>query len=250
MSNPPATQATGEEKFPSVSRSPRKVSLLARVLVRMFLALAISPAILFLPAGTWKFWQAWVLLAVWLIPVFSLFLYFLKRDPQLIERRMQHKEKETEQKRLIHWLLPLFLIAFLLPGFDHRFGWSRALLGAVPLGLTAFAEAMVLAGFLSLFWVFEVNRFAARTIRVEAGQTVVSTGPYRFVRHPMYSASILLWLFSPLALGSWVALPAFALLVPFYVLRILNEEKVLRAELSGYSEYCDRTRYRLLPFVW
>ena len=250
MSKPPKTRTAGEEKSPAFSPSPPKLGLLARVLVRMFLALTVTPAILFFPAGTWKFWQAWVFLALALIPTFSVFFYFLKHDPQLLERRMHFKEQEIKQKRLLRCMSPLLLVAFLLPGFDHRLGWSRALLGAVPLTLTVFAEVVVLACFLSVFWVFEVNRFAARTIRVEAGQTVVSTGPYRIVRHPFYSGSILLFLFTPLALGSWVALPAFVLLVPFYVLRILNEENVLRAELSGYSDYCERTRYRLVPFVW
>jgi protein-S-isoprenylcysteine O-methyltransferase Ste14 len=94
------------------------------------------------------------------------------------------------------------------------------------------------------------NRFAARTIQVEAGQMVISTGPYRFVRHPLYSGSVVLWIFTPLALGSYITLPAFLLLVPFYVFRLLGEEKVLRAELAGYSEYCLRTRFRLIPSVW
>jgi len=250
MSKPPATQATGEEKNCATSPLPRKKGLLPRVLVRMFLAHIVYPSILFLSAGTWRFWKGWVLLTIWLIPVFSFFLYFLKHDPQLLERRLQHGEKESEQKRLLRWMWPLFVIAFLLPGFDCRFGWSNALLSAVPLGLTVLAEVMVLAGMLSVFWVMNVNRFAARTIRVESGQTVISTGPYRWVRHPMYSGTILLWLFTPLALGSWVALPVFVLLVPILVLRILNEEKVLCAELPGYAEYCDRTSHRLIPFVW
>lgn len=99
-------------------------------------------------------------------------------------------------------------------------------------------------------WVLKVNSFASRTIQVESGQKVISTGAYTLVRHPMYSGSVVILLFTPLALGSYIALPAFAMLVPFYVLRLLNEEKVLRQELPGYSEYCLRTRFRLVPFVW
>jgi protein-S-isoprenylcysteine O-methyltransferase Ste14 len=108
----------------------------------------------------------------------------------------------------------------------------------------------VLAGMLFIFWVINTNRFAASTIRVESGQTVISTGPYRWVRHPMYSGILVQWLFTPLALGSYTALPASALLAPVFVIRLLNEEKVLREELPGYSEYCLSTRYRLIPFVW
>ena len=147
-------------------------------------------------------------------------------------------------------LEPVFFAAFLLPGLDYRFGWSRTSLGAVPLWLTLLAQALLLGGLFFVVWVMKVNSFASRTIQVEAGQRVISTGPYRMVRHPMYLGSVVLWLSTPLALGSYFAWPAFALLIPFYVFRLLNEEKVLRQELPGYPEYCLRTRYRLVPFVW
>jgi protein-S-isoprenylcysteine O-methyltransferase Ste14 len=109
---------------------------------------------------------------------------------------------------------------------------------------------MALAGILLVLWVMNINRFAARTVHVVAGQTVISTGPYRFVRHPLYSGSALLWIFTPLALGSAVSLPAFVLLVSFYVIRLLSEEKILRKDLPGYTEYCACTRYHLIPLVW
>jgi protein-S-isoprenylcysteine O-methyltransferase Ste14 len=109
---------------------------------------------------------------------------------------------------------------------------------------------MVAGGFLFVFWVLKVNSYAGRTIEVDAGQTVIATGPYAWVRHPMYLGAIVLWMFAPLALGSWVALPAFAALIPFYAIRLLNEEKVLRTELPGYSEYCAKTRFHLIPLVW
>jgi protein-S-isoprenylcysteine O-methyltransferase Ste14 len=112
------------------------------------------------------------------------------------------------------------------------------------------AQALIFGGFLLVIWVMKVNSFAARTIQVEEGQKVISTGPYSVVRHPMYTGSLVLWLFTPLALSSYVAWPAFALLIPFYFFRLLNEEKFLRRELPGYSEYCLRTRYRLIPFIW
>ena len=112
------------------------------------------------------------------------------------------------------------------------------------------SQVVFLGGFFLVFWTMKVNSFASRTIQVEPGQPVISSGPYRLVRHPLYSGSIVLWLSTPLMLGSFIALPAFALLVPFYVLRLLNEEKILRQELPGYPEYCVRTRFRLVPFVW
>jgi protein-S-isoprenylcysteine O-methyltransferase Ste14 len=116
--------------------------------------------------------------------------------------------------------------------------------------LSLVSDALVAAGFGFVFWVLKVNSFAGRTITVDAGQKVISTGPYAWVRHPMYLGAIVLWTFTPLALGSWVALPAFVLLIPFYVIRLLNEEKVLRAELPGYSDYCLKTRCHLIPAVW
>ena len=133
----------------------------------------------------------------------------------------------------------------LVPGLDYRFGWSR-----VPLWLTVLSEAMVVAGYLITFWVMKENSFASRTVQVMEGQKVTSTGPYRLVRHPMYFGAVLMLLFTPLALGSWWALPGFLLVGVLIVLRLLNEEKILSRELPGYSEYCLSTRYRLIPMVW
>ena len=229
---------------------PGKMTLKSRVILRLSLGLTSFAAILFIPAGSLRFWQAWAFIAVWSLAVIFTFAYFYKHDPQLIERRLHGKEKVREQKLLIRLAGPVFFAAFVLPGLDYRLGWSRRSLGAVPLWLILVSQALILAGFLFVIWAMKVNSFASRTIQVEAGQRVISTGPYRIVRHPLYLGSIVLWLFTPLALGSYVALPAFLLLVPFYVFRLLNEEKVLRSELPGYSEYCLRTRFRLFPFVW
>ena len=226
------------------------MSLKSKIVLRLFLSLILIVAMLFIPAGSLRFWQAWVLIPLVFLPVVSSYVYFYRHDPQLIERRLQSKEKVSEQRVLIRLLKPIFFAAFLLPGLDYRFGWSRTSLGAVPLWLTVFAQVLILGGLLLVFWVLKVNSFASRTIQVETGQSVISSGPYSMVRHPMYSGSVVMWLSIPLALGSYVAWPAFALLIPLYVFRLLNEEKVLRQELSGYSEYCLRTRYRLVPFVW
>ena len=189
------------------------MSLRSRLILRLSFGLPVTAALLFLPAGTWRFWQGWTFLAVAFTYAFSAFRYFYKHDRELMERRLRSKEKISEQRRLMRWLKPVFFAVFLPPGFDYRFGWSR-------------------------------------TIEVEAGQKVISSGPYALVRHPMYSGSLLIWLSAPLALGSYVAWPAFALLIPFYVYRLFNEERFLRRELPGYSEYCLRTRFRLVPYVW
>ena len=228
----------------------RKTSLKAKLILRLPLGLIVFAAILFIPAGTLKFWQGWAYMACFFIPLLFSFAYLYKHDPQLLERRMQVKEKVREQKPF-QLLAPLiFFSSFLLTGLDHRFGWSRTSLRPVPLWLTLLSQALVVSGILLILWVMKVNSFASRTIQVEAGQTVISSGPYRFVRHPMYFGGLVLYLPTPLALGSFIALPAFALFIPLLVFRLLNEEKVLRRELPGYPEYCLRTRFRLLPFVW
>lgn len=202
-------------------------------------------ALLFIPAGSLRFWQGWVYLAIWFAPGLLGFGYLYKHNPQLIERRMQFREKVREQKRIMALVYVAWLFAFVLPGLDHRFGWSH-----MPPWITILSQAVALCGFGMTLWVMKVNRFASRTIQVEPGQELISSGPYRIVRHPMYLGGCAMWLFTPLALGSYLTLPAFVLLIPLIVLRLLNEEKVLRQELPGYPEYCLRTRFRLVPLLW
>ncbi len=216
-----------------------------RVAFRLALAPVVLGTILFLPAGTFRYWQAWVYMAVLFIPMLSVMLYFLKHDPELLDRRLRVREKERRQRAIIALSYPLFLAVFLLPGFDRRFGWS-----SVPAALVAAADIVVLAGYGLFVLVIRENSFASRIIEVEARQRVVSTGPYAVVRHPMYVANILIYLASPLALGSfWAFLPA--LLTPAVIVaRILNEERVLKDKLEGYADYLGRVRYRLIPGVW
>lgn len=204
----------------------------------------------FLSAGTLRYWEAWAYLAVMFIPGLYFCIYFYRRDPELIRRRLQKKEKVKAQKWIMKAAYTMFFLGYLVPGLDHRFGWTTGWIGPMPLWAEILSLCVVLAAYLMVVWVMDVNRYASRTIQVEEGQTVISTGPYGWVRHPFYSCSLIMLLFSPLALGSLVALPLFALVIPVYVLRLLNEEKLLRQELRGYPEYCDRTRYRLVPYIW
>jgi protein-S-isoprenylcysteine O-methyltransferase Ste14 len=224
---------------------PTPRSLVTRLILRTLLFNIFLAAFLFIPAGSLRYWQAWALMALLFLPMPFTSAYFLKRDPQLVERRLRTKETISEQKTILRWAQWITFASILIPGLDHRFGWSR-----VPLWLTILSEVLVFAGSLIPHWVMKKNSFASRTIQVEEGQRVISTGPYRFVRHPMYFGTVLMFVFTPLALGSWWALPGFLLVIPFIVLRLLHEEKMLRRDLPGYSDYCLRTRSRLVPLLW
>lgn len=251
MLNPSSQTNAVRMQTPAASRSRAKLSLGARAFGGITLVFILFIALLFLPAGSFRFWQGWAFLAVFFVPVICAYVVLWKYDPETLERRMEQKEVVGEQKRLMRLGKLVFLASMLLPGFDHRLGWSRSLLGAAPpFWLTLLSQGICLVGILFAGWVIRINRFAARTIRVEDGQKVISTGPYAVVRHPMYAGGLLIWFFAPLAMGSYVALPAFALIVPILAFRLLNEEKVLREQLPGYTEYCQKTRDRLIPFLW
>jgi protein-S-isoprenylcysteine O-methyltransferase Ste14 len=155
------------------------------------------------------------------------------------------REKEAEQRLIVKLSYIPFVLAFLLPGFDKRFGWSN-----VPVGVVVIADIFVLLGYGVVFLALRENRYASRIIEVEQGQTVISSGPYAVVRHPMYLGTLPLYTLSPLALGSyWAMIPAI-LIIPFIVARIRNEESVLGRELKGYKEYMQKTKYRLVPGIW
>ena len=220
-------------------------SLKTRLIFRSLIAVIFVATFLFLAAGSLRYWQGWVFMAILFLPMPITSAYFLKRDPQLVERRLRTEEKISEQKTIIKWAQLVAFGSLLIPGFDYRFGWSR-----VPLWLAILSQLLVFAGYLITLWVMKENSFASRTVQVEEGQKVISTGPYRFVRHPMYFGAVLMLLFISPALGSWWALPGFLLVIPFIVLRLRNEEKMLLRDLPGYSDYCLRTRSRLLPLLW
>lgn len=219
--------------------------LTRRVVLRFGMAGPLLAAILFLPAGTLAYWQAWLYMAVLFIPMGWVLAFYIRKDPELLDRRMRTREKERRQRAIISLSYPVFLAAFLLPGLDRRYAWSR-----VPVWLVLLADLVVLAGYLLFVRVLKENRFLSRVVEVDQSQSVIDTGPYAVVRHPMYAGILPLYLFSPLALGSFWALIPAAFLSPIIIARILNEEKVLCRELPGYAEYMRRVSYRLIPGIW
>ena len=198
-----------------------------------------------LPAGTINYWQAWLYIVVLCIPMLFVVFYFLKHDPELLRRRSQFNEKETEQKILMKFMSLYFILVFLIPGFDFRYQWSN-----VPPELVIIANIFVLLSYMIVVLVLKENSYASRIIEVEKGQKVISTGPYAIVRHPMYSGVLLMLIFTPFALGSYWQLLALTPVPILIALRLLNEEKVLKRDLEGYEEYCKKMKYRLIPFIW
>lgn len=220
-------------------------SLRKAVIIRFAMFFLVLGLLLFLPAGTLNYWEAWVYIFVLLIPLVILCRYLYKHDPKLLERRMRIKERQRTQKWLISLSCLFFLPAFIIPGFDRRFEWSH-----VPLAVIVISVLLVLSGYLMFALVLKTNSYASRVIEVEKGQKVISAGPYAIVRHPMYLAVLILFAFSPLALGSYWAMTPLVLLLILLVVRIKGEEKELLKNLEGYKEYVMKTKYRLLPGIW
>ncbi len=222
-----------------------QAQLLRLVAKRLLVAIPALLALIFIPAGTLDYWEAWLYLTNLFAPVIFVLLYLLKYDPELLERRMRIREKETQQKKIINFGVPLFILIYMLPGLDKRFGWSDT-----PVAAVLIADLLVLLGYAVIFLVFRENSYAGRTVAVDPGQQVISSGPYAFVRHPMYLGALLLYILSPLALGSYWGMIPTLLLIPLFVSRIRSEESVLARDLPGYDAYRRKVRYRLLPGVW
>jgi len=198
-----------------------------------------------LPAGTFNYWQVYLYFSVIVIPMVFVLFYFLKRDPKFLERRAKGTEKVKEQKLIQLINLPVFMAAFIIPGLDRRFGWSD-----VPVEIIIITNIVILGGYLIIFNVFRQNSYASRIVEIDKEQKVIITGLYGVVRHPMYIGVLIMYMPTPLALGSYWGLIPMALLPVALVLRIINEEKVLKENLEGYKEYCLKTKYRLIPYIW
>jgi protein-S-isoprenylcysteine O-methyltransferase Ste14 len=204
--------------------------------------------LIFVPAGTLRYWQGWASLAVFIICSGAYTLYLAKHDPALLRRRTEagiSHEKEFTQKIVMALLYVACIVLVVLPPLDFRFGWS-----SMAWQVSIIGDALVAFSFYIFYLVSKVNTYAAANVRVEEGQSVISSGVYAFIRHPMYFAALFLFVGVPLGLGSWWALLLVPVLIPILIARILNEEKVLARDLPGYVDYTHKVRYRLIPGVW
>lgn len=206
-------------------------------------------AVIFIPAWTLDYWQGWAFFLILMVPTTLVTIYMALYDKPLLESRLRmgpSVEKTVVQKIITSAGLLVFVGAFGVMAFDHRFGWSPV----VPAYLSILGDILGALGILIYFLVIRENRFAAARVDVVEGQAVVSTGPYAIVRHPMYAGAILVFIGAPLALGSWWGLLLLPILMGGFVWRLLDEEKYLSEHLPGYAEYTRAVRYRLLPYIW
>ena len=204
--------------------------------------------VLFLSAWSFNYWQAWVFIVVYAIVTAQMTFSLLKNDPALLERRMTGgpRAEQRPAQRMIMWCMSTAFVAlFVVSGCDHRFGWSHL---SIPFSIAGYC--LLVLSFYLFNLVFRENSFAASTIKISEGQKVISTGPYSIIRHPMYFAGMLFILSIPLALGSVWGLLVVVPTVPFMGWRIGDEEKLLRTELEGYSEYCEKVKYRVIPGLY
>jgi protein-S-isoprenylcysteine O-methyltransferase Ste14 len=222
-----------------------KRKLLALVLRRFGSAIIILGLILFIPAGSLEYWNAWVYLLAILVPMLVVFIYLYINDPSLLEKRMKMKEKEKEQKLYVRLSILLFLISFVLPGLDFRYRWTH-----VPVWLVITSVGIMILGYALFAIVMIQNSYASRVIEIQEKQKLIDTGLYSIVRHPMYMAATIIYLATPLILGSYYALISMIFLPFLLGFRIINEEKILHNGLQGYIEYEKKVKYRLIPFIW
>lgn len=216
-----------------------------QALAKFFLGVILLGVLIFLPAGSFKYWQGWLLMAILFIPMFVAGLVMMAKNPDLLRKRLNAKEQEDEQKTVVKLSGLLFIAAFVVAGLNWRFGWW-----VLPDWAVWVAAGLFLASYLLYAEVLRENTYLSRTIEVQEDQEVIDTGLYGIVRHPMYMATTVLFLAMPLVLASPFSFFIMLLYIPVIAKRIKNEEKVLEEGLEGYSDYKKRVKYRILPYIW
>lgn len=212
---------------------------------RFFAGVILVGALLFLPAWTFNYPQAWLLMGILFVPMFAAGLILMQKNPELLKKRLNVKERESEQREVVLFSGIMFLLAFIAAGLSFRFGWLM-----LPFSVSIIAAVIFLLAYALYAEVLHENTYLSRTIEVQQDQKVIDTGLYGIVRHPMYMATVLLFLAMPLVLGSVISLIIMLFYIPIIAKRIRNEEQVLEKDLPGYSEYKKKVKYRLIPYIW
>lgn len=221
------------------------MKLLIEALTKYTCGLLLVGLLVFLPAGTLAYTYGWLLIGLLFGPMLITGFVMLAKSPEFLKKRLDAKEKQGTQKGVVAFSGLMFIAGFVVAGLDFRFGWS-----AMSAWVVITASVLFLVAYALYAEVMRENAYLSRTIKVEEGQTVVDTGLYGIVRHPMYAVTILLFLMIPLVLGSWYALIAFAFYPALIVVRLKDEEELLSRELPGYCEYKQKVKYRIIPFIW
>ena len=221
------------------------MKLLIEALIKFFCGLLMVGILIFLPAGTLYYTYGWLLIVLLFVPMLLAGFVMLAKSPAFLKKRLDVKEKQGAQKGVVAVSGLLFIVGFVVAGLDFRFGWSH-----MSTWVVVIASVLFLVAYALYAEVMRENAYLSRTIKVEEGQTVVDTGLYGIVRHPMYAVTILLFLMIPLILGSWYALIAFLFYPAVIVVRLKDEEDLLTRELPGYAEYKQKVKYRIIPFIW
>jgi len=221
------------------------MKLLTEALIKFACGLLLVGLLIFLPAGTFCYTYGWLLIGLLFGPMLIAGFVMLYKSPDFLKKRLDAKEKQGTQKGVVAFSGLMFIAGFVVAGLDFRFGWSN-----VPMWVVITASVLFLAAYALYAEVMRENAYLSRTVKVEAGQTVVDTGLYGIVRHPMYAVTVLLFLMIPLVLGSWYALIAFAFYPAIIIVRLKDEEELLTRELPGYATYKQKVKYRIIPFIW
>ena len=221
------------------------MKLFGEAIVKFACGVVMVGLLVFLPAGSLAYTRGWLFMALLFVPMFGAGLVMLAKSPELLKKRLDVKEKRSAQKGVVGFSGLIFLAGFVVAGLDYRFGWSK-----MPLWVIITASVLFLVAYGLYAEVMRENAYLSRTIKVEEGQTVVDSGLYGIVRHPMYAVTVLLFLMMPLVLGSWFALIPFAFYPVIIAARVKDEEVLLTQELAGYEDYKKKVKYRLLPFIW
>ena len=220
-------------------------ALFIRAISRFSAGLLLVGGLLFIPAGTWNYPQGWLLMGILFVPMFVAGLVMMRRNPELLKKRLSVREEQTEQRRVILFSGIMFLMAFIAAGLSFRHGWLM-----LPVPVSLIATIVFLAAYGLYAEVLRENTYLSRTVEVQENQKVIDTGLYGLVRHPMYMATVFLFLAMPLVLGSVISFLIMLAYIPIITKRIRNEEQVLAEGLPGYREYMEKVKYRLVPFVW